>query len=106
MYALVVIDSNDLGDGTGICQFQWNTAPLTNTNVTVSATTGTGFVNQTLHTDTNAILTPTYSFLGVVPGSIAATGTITVNAVLTLAGGLNFVSGHDVWQFYAKARCR
>jgi hypothetical protein len=102
IYALVPINSKSQGIGTGNVQFQWNTAPLTNTNVTLSSTTGAGYVNQTLQTDTDAIMTPTYMFTGLVDPSINNAPTLTVQAVLTLAGSLDY----NNWVVWGKARCK
>jgi len=83
---------------------QWNTAPLTNTTVTVSPTSGASNSGETIHVgDTGSQEAHTWRFIGNVPGSINSTGTITAQVSLTISSNLNDTRPGYL---YAAARCK
>lgn len=94
---------NSAGDAIcdGTVTFAWNTAPLSNTNVTISATSGAGSSGRTISPDHNTVSTPMWTYHGEVPGAIANAATLTVVATLTLARSYDLAD----WQFYAIAYC-
>jgi hypothetical protein len=94
------------GDSVNVTgTFQWNTAPLTNTNVTISSTTGASNSGQLfLIADVGSFVAPTWRFLGNVPGSIASVGTITFQVVLVVAG--NNLHSTEPAYLYGKATCK
>jgi len=94
---------NSAGGATvnGTVTFAWNTAPLSNTNVTIGAGAGAGSSGRTISPDHDTVSTPTWSYLGEVPGAIANVATLTVTATLTLSGNYDLAD----WQFYGVAYC-
>jgi hypothetical protein len=98
------ISANSL-NSTITCTLQWNTAPLTNTTVTISSTAGCGNSGQSIIVgDTGSQEAHTWNFKGEVPGSISNVSTITVQVSMVIAGtNLNATSPGYLW---AKATCK
>jgi len=97
--------SQNGSSSTVTATIQWNTAPLTNTTVSVSPTAGASNSGQVISVaDTGAQEAHTWRFVGSVPGSINSTGTITAQVSLVIAG--SSLAGTEPGFVYAVARCK
>jgi hypothetical protein len=111
VHAEMMIDNNNGGTGaSATLVFQWNTAPLLNTNVTQGTTTGAGNSGESYSNYTQNNYNARWMFKGLVDPSINQAGTITVNAVPTFtAGFVGTIPGQSstvTWQYWLIARCK
>ena len=97
--------SQNGSSSTITCTLQWNTAPLTNTTVTISGTAGCGNSGQVVSVaDTGSQEAHTWNFKGEVPGAIVSASTITVQVSMVIAGGN--LSATQPGYLWAQGRCK
>lgn len=99
LFATNYLDSQSGAAVTSTVTFKWNCGALLNTNVTQSATTGSGTSGQSFGVAADMQVWITTQFAGIVPAAIDTTNPLVVRASLAITGA------HDPgnWMFNGKA---